>query len=206
MRRRFPIGQPRHGTHQPFAVMTHAIRLRIEYHQQSVTLTHGSGHAVLPGVCHPCPSPPACLSPPPHHGSYSGPASCLARLRTPHHPHVRRDSLSYAPARRAPCNAPYGCAPAEQGYKCVFLCNRQDKIKYLFLGILHHLLAGEIRISLSRTGIQQTKVIINLCRCTHRGTWILIRGFLLDGDNRTQSRYLIHVRTFQISQEVTGIG
>ena len=81
----------------------------------------------------------------------------------------------------------------------------QDKIEYLFLGILHHLLAGEIRISLSCTGIQQTKVIINLCRCTHRGTWILIRGFLLDGDNRAQSRYLVHVRTLQVSQEVAGV-
>ena len=206
MRRRFPIGQPRHGTHQPFAVMTHAIRLRIEYHQQSVTLTHGSGHAVLQ----------ACVILVRHHQLVYHHLHIMVLIAVQLHAwqgfahltihtYVEIAFLTHLLEELLvmPLTAAHQRSKDINAFSFVIL---QDKIKYLFLGILHHLLAGEIRISLSRTGIQQTKVIINLCRCTHRGTWILIRGFLLDGDNRAQSRYLIHVRTFQISQEITGIG
>ena len=43
----------------------------------------------------------------------------------------------------------------------------------LFLGIFHHFLSRKIRISNSCTGIEQTEIIINLCRCP-----TVERGFL----------------------------
>ena len=186
--------------------MAHAVGLRIEYHQQPVALAHGGGYAVLQArvvlICH-------------HKLVYHylhivvlvavqlHTGQGFAHLAV--HTHVEVAFLAHLLEKLlvVSLTTPHQRSKDINAFSFVIL---QDKVEYLFLGILHHLLAGEIRISFSCTGIQQTKVIINLCRCTHRGTWILIRGFLLDGDNRAQSRYLIHVRTFQISQEITGIG
>ena len=81
-----------------------------------------------------------------------------------------------------------------------------DEVDNLFLGVAHHLLAREIGIGLSGTGIKQAEEIINLRGRPHRGARILVGGLLLDGNHRTESRDFVHVRPFQVSQEIAGVG
>ena len=81
----------------------------------------------------------------------------------------------------------------------------QDEVQYLLFGVLHHLLAREVGVGVAGAGIEQTQVIVHLGGSAHGGARILVGGFLLDGDNRAQSRYLVHIRTLQVSQEVTGV-
>ena len=75
----------------------------------------------------------------------------------------------------------------------------------LFLGIFHHFLSRKIRISNSCTGIEQTEIIVYLCRSPHGRAGILVCRFLFDGNYRTESCNLIHIRPLQPSQEITGV-
>ena len=81
----------------------------------------------------------------------------------------------------------------------------QDQLQRLLLGVLHHLLTAQVRISLSRPCIKQTEEVVNLgCRPDGR-TRILVRRLLFDRDNRTQTGDLIHIRPLHIPQEITGV-
>ena len=81
----------------------------------------------------------------------------------------------------------------------------QDKVYNLFLGIFHHFLPRQVRVSLSGTGIEQTQKVINLGSSAHSRTRILVGRLLFDGNDRTKARNLIHVRPLQIPQEIAGI-
>ena len=81
----------------------------------------------------------------------------------------------------------------------------QNKFQYLFFGVFHHLFSRKIRISYSGTGIKQTEIVVNLRSGSDRRTGIFVRSFLFNGNNRTQSCYLIYIRTLQIAQKVAGI-
>ena len=50
--------------------------------------------------------------------------------------------------------------------------------------------------------IQQPEVIINLCHCPHRGTWIPVRGFLVNRNSRRQSLNPLYIRLLHLSQEL----
>ena len=63
----------------------------------------------------------------------------------------------------------------------------EEKIQNLLLSILHHPFTCDIRESLTHTGIEETEEIINLCACPYCRTGILVRGFLLDTDDRGQT-------------------
>ena len=81
----------------------------------------------------------------------------------------------------------------------------QNKIENLLFSVLHHSLTRKIRIGYTGTCIKQTQIIINFRCCADCRTGILIRRFLFNRNNRTQSRNLIDIGTLQISQEITGI-
>ena len=81
-----------------------------------------------------------------------------------------------------------------------------NQIQNLIFCIFHHLLSRNVRISRCRTSKKQTKIVVDFSRSTHSRARIFIRRFLFDGNNRTQSRNLIHIRTFHTPQEISGIG
>ena len=82
----------------------------------------------------------------------------------------------------------------------------ENHVDDLFLGIFHHLLATLIAVCSTGAGIEQTEIIVNLGGSAHGRAGILVGGFLFDADDRTQSRNLINIRAFHITQEVAGIG
>ena len=82
----------------------------------------------------------------------------------------------------------------------------QYQLKHLLFGVFHHLLTTQVGIGISRSCVEQTQKIIDLRSRAHGRTRILIGRLLLNGDDRAQSRDLIHVRALHVTQEVTGIG
>ena len=47
MRRRLAVGQPRHGTHEAFGVISHGFIVGIEHEHQAVALRKGLLHALF---------------------------------------------------------------------------------------------------------------------------------------------------------------
>ena len=82
----------------------------------------------------------------------------------------------------------------------------ENHVDDLFLGIFHHLLATLIAVCSTDAGIEQTEIVVNLGGCSHGRAGILVGGFLFYADDRTQSRNLVNIRAFHVSQEVAGIG
>ena len=60
-----------------------------------------------------------------------------------------------------------------------------NQIYHLLFGVTHHLLARQIGISLSGTGIQQTQEIIDFGSGPYCRTGIFIGRLLFDGNHRT---------------------
>ena len=206
MRSRLTIGQPGDGTHQSLAIMAYTVRLGIEYHQQPVALAHGGSNAVL--------------------------QTCVVLIRhyqlVYHYFHIviliavelhAGQSLAHL-AIYADIEVALLAHLLEEFLIMTFTATHQrskdinalafivvqNKVENLFFGILHHLFAGEIRIGLACTSIQQTEVIVHFRCSAYRRARILVRRLLLDGYYRAQPRYLVNIRTFQIAQEVAGIG
>ena len=82
----------------------------------------------------------------------------------------------------------------------------EDEIENLLLGILHHLLAREVRISIGRTRKEQTQVVIYLGSCSYRRAGVLVGSLLLDRYDRAKTCYLVHIGTLQSAKEITRIG
>ena len=75
----------------------------------------------------------------------------------------------------------------------------------LILSIFHHLLARHIAICRTRTGKEQTKIVIDLSSSADGRARIAVCRLLLDTDNWRKTRNLIHVRTLHSSKEITGV-
>ena len=206
MRCRLLVRKSRHRTHQAFAVMTHTFRLCIQYHQQSVTLLHSCSYALLQ---------PAFFLFRDHylvnHHLY---VMILVTVQL----HAVYDFLHFSIYTYI--EIALLTYLLEQFLVMSFTRTHQRcqdinafsfiitvyQIQNLFFGIFHHLLTRKIGISRTCTGKQQSQIIINLRGCSHSRTRILVRRLLFDGNHRTQSRNLVHIRPFHPSQKVTGIG
>ena len=81
-----------------------------------------------------------------------------------------------------------------------------NHVENLFFGILHHFLSRKIRIGDAGSGEKQTKVVVDFGGSAYGGTWILVGSLLFNGDDRTQTGNLVHIRTLHSSQEIAGIG
>ena len=81
-----------------------------------------------------------------------------------------------------------------------------DEIDDLVVGIMNHLLAGEVRIRLSCAGIKQTEEVIDFGDGSYRRTRIAGSGFLVDGDDRTESCDLVHIGPLHLSDETARVG
>ena len=76
----------------------------------------------------------------------------------------------------------------------------------LRLGIANHLFAGDIRVGCGHAGKQKSQKIIYFRDGTDGGAGVLVGGFLFDGDDRIQSRNLIHVGMLVVAHKLAGVG
>ena len=205
MRSRFAVRQPGYRAHQAFTIMAHTFILHIKNHQQSVSLTHGSGNAVLQTsvvfICH-----NQLVN---HHfyimilvavqlhaGKSLTHLTVYADIEITFLPDLLEQFLIMS------FTATYQRSKNINTFSFIII---QNKIKDLLFGVFHHFLTGNIRISLTGTSVQQTKIIVYFRCRTYGGTRIFIGCLLLNGNHRTQACNLVYIRTFQIPQEVTGI-
>ena len=203
---RLLVGQARHGAHQSFAVMAHAFRLCVQYHHQPVALTHGRSHTAF--------QPRIVLVG--HHQlvDYDFHIVVLVAvqlhawkcfLQFAVHADVEVTFLPHLLEQFLVVSLTVAHQRSKQIDALAFVL-LQNEIQNLFLRIFHHLLAAEVRISLACPGIEQTQEVVYFGRGAHGRTRVLVRRLLFDGDDGAQARYLVHVRTLQITQEVAGIG
>ena len=205
MRSRLLVRKSRDGTHQPLAVMAYVFGLRIEYHQQPVTLLHRRSHALFQ----------AFFLFVRHHGLIDNHLDIMVLITVQLHamhdflhlsvdPHIQVTFLPHLFEKFFIMPLPSTHQRCQDINPFSFIV-APDKVENLFFGILHHLFARQIRIGYSGTRKEQTQVVVNLGSGTYGRTRILIRGFLLNGDHRTQPRNLIHIGPLHSSQEIAGI-
>ena len=193
--------------------MTDRIGRHIVHHEQSFSLPHGSGHAVLQTdiilICH-------------HQLVYHHlhimilvavqlhARQCLAYLTV--YPHIEVALLAHLFKQFLVVAFAVSYQRSQQ-VNPLSLILLQNQIQYLLFGVLHHLLARQVGISFSGTGKQQSQVVVHLRRRTYGRTRILVGRLLFDGDDRTtlsaesrtQPRYLVHIGPLQVAQKVAGV-
>ncbi|CDD51175.1 putative uncharacterized protein [Bacteroides sp. CAG:875] len=205
MRCGFFVGQPGHRTHQSFTIVAYTLGLCIQYHEKAVALLHGRRHTLL--------QPAVFLVR--YHRFINHYLNVMVLVTVQFHAMDNLLDFPVYPDIKVTLLAHL----LEQLFIMSFTCPDQrsqnknsfsliipvNQIQNLLFGVLHHLLSRQIRISRACPCEQQTQIIIYFRSGSYRRTWILIGRFLLDGNHRTQSRNLIHIRTFHSPQEITGI-
>ncbi len=206
MRSRFAVGKSGSRVHQATAVMAQLVRIGIQQHDQSVTLLHGCTQAFF--------------------------QAAFVGSRDNHFIDHHFDAVHLVAVQLHAVEYLLDLAIDTDG-QIAFLTNLleqflimsltiadqrsqevcllslimlQNQVEHLLFGVFHHLLSAQIRVRLSRPRIKQTEKVVDLCRRTDGRTGIFVSRFLFDRDDRAQSGDLIHIRTFHISEEVTGIG
>ena len=164
--------------------MPHTINLGIEYHQQSVALAHSGSNAVLQ----------TCIILIGHHQLVYHNFHIVVLITVEFHAGQGFAYLAIYTDIEIPLLAHLlekflvmtftVTYQRSKNVNALALIVFQNKVENLLFGILHHLLAGEIGIGFTCAGIQQTKIIVNFRCSTYRGTRILVRRLLLNGNYR----------------------
>ena len=82
----------------------------------------------------------------------------------------------------------------------------ENEVDNLVFGVFDHFLTREVGIGFAGTGIEQTEEIIDFGDGSDRRTRILVGGFLLDADDRTQTGDFVDIGTVEIIKKITGVG
>ena len=82
----------------------------------------------------------------------------------------------------------------------------QDQVDDLLVGIANHGFAALRGVGCGGFGEQQAEEVEDFGDGSHRGTRVVARGFLFDGDDGAQARDAFHLGLFQDAHEVLGIG
>ena len=156
LRSRLPVRQSRNRTHQAFAIVSDTLCLRIENHQQSVSLTHGGGNTLF--------QPFIILI---FYDQFVNDYFNIMILITiqfqtmcnlTNLPVDTDIQVSFFPDLFKEFFIMSLTRTHQRGQHIDFLpfIIFQNKFQYLFFGVFHHLFSRKIRISYSGTGIKQT--------------------------------------------------
>ena len=86
------------------------------------------------------------------------------------------------------------------------LRQRQHLIDDLVDGLLADLLAAVGAVGRTRSGPQQTEIIVDLRHGAHGGPGVFAGGFLVDGDSGAEALDIVHVRLVHLAQKHPGVG
>ena len=81
-----------------------------------------------------------------------------------------------------------------------------DRIYHLVNSLFLNLSSAFRTVRDSDSGVQQTKVVVNLRDSSYCGTWIAVGGFLVNGNRRRKSLYALHIRFLHLPEELPRIG
>jgi len=205
MWRWFTIGNARSGTHQLFGEVARLTIVRAEHHHQSAALLKGLAHTFIQAFL--------VLSPYSQLVYHYLNVMILVAVQL----HALDDFAKltvYADSQKA--LAQYrlkellvmSLTRPNQGSKQVDLLSLvilKDACHNLLFGVLHHRFARHVGEGLACTGIKQAQEVVNFGHGAYSRTRILVGCLLLNADNRTESRYLVHIGAFEIIEEVSRI-
>ena len=200
------VGQPRHGTHEAFGVISHGFIVGIKHEHQAVALRKGLLHTLLESLfvlgLH--------LEFVNHHfdvvilvtiDAHTG----FERAQFTVHTHMDEALLAHTlkeffvvsfallHQRREEVDTVVGIVVEEQ---------TDD----LFLGVFHHFLPAGIRIGIAGTRIEQTEEVVDFRHRADGGTRIFVGGFLFDADHGRKTADLVYIGPFEIVEKVSGVG
>ncbi len=78
-------------------------------------------------------------------------------------------------------------------------------VHHLVHGLLGDLPAAVGAVGRADPGIEQTKIVIDLRHCAHRGTGVAVGRLLVDGDRGRQALDVLHIGFLHLAEELTGI-
>ena len=81
----------------------------------------------------------------------------------------------------------------------------QHLLHHVFRGVLLHLLPADGRVGVADAGIEQSQVLVNLCRSANRAAWVAGNDLLLDGDGGRYAPDEVALRLVHAPQELAGI-
>ena len=82
----------------------------------------------------------------------------------------------------------------------------QHLIDDLVDGLLADLLAAVGAVGRTRSGPQQTEIVVDLRHGAHGGPGVFAGGFLVDGDSWAEALDIVHVRLVHLAQKHPGVG
>ena len=86
------------------------------------------------------------------------------------------------------------------------LRQRQHLIDDLVNGLLADLLAAAGTVGCTRSGPQQTEIVVDLRHGAHGGAGVFAGGFLVNGDSGTEALDIVHIRLVHLAQKHPGVG
>jgi len=203
---RIAVGKSCLGIHQPLGEVAALTGFFVKHHNRSVALPHGRGD----GLCQP-------LAVVGTHTQFVDDHLDIVvfvsvGLHSPHdfldltiHAHIEIALAAQALEELAIVTLTLADKWSENIDRLAGIL-MEDHFHDLFLGIFHHLLSTEIAVGSAGTSVEQTQIVIDLRGGAHGGAWIFIGGFLLNADDRAQSRDLVDIGPLHVAQKVTGIG
>ena len=79
------------------------------------------------------------------------------------------------------------------------------EIHHLIHGLLLNLPSAHGTVGQSHPRIEKTHIVVDFRDCSHRGTWISVCRFLINGNRGRKSLYELHIRLFHLSEELSCI-
>lgn len=86
---------------------------------------------------------------------------------------------------------------------CVFV---DDEFKYLIVSVMDHGFTGEITVGDASACIEESEVVVYLCGGAHGGTRVAVGGVLVNGNDGTETGYLVDIGSHTAAKEASGIG
>lgn len=82
----------------------------------------------------------------------------------------------------------------------------EDKVDNLFARIFDHRLSGDIADGCSGSRIEESEEVVDLGGGADGASGILVDGFLLDGYDGAETGDVVHVRTLEVAEHISGVG
>ena len=200
------VGDACYGAHQSLAIVADFVVFGIQYQDEAVALVHGGGYALLQAV----------LVLVAHHHFVYHHFDVVVLVAVELHAVYYLAYLSvYTDIQVAflaylleeflvmPFTGTYQRGKDVNTLADVFFA---DEAQNLLFGVFNHLFARQVRIGYAGTGKEQTQVVVYFGGGTHGGAWILVGGFLFDGDDGAKAGNLVYIRSLHASQKVACIG
>ena len=83
---------------------------------------------------------------------------------------------------------------------------RCHRVHYIAYALAAYFFAANRRVGMSDTGKKEFEIIVYLGACSYSGTWVVTAHFLLNGNSRRNTFYLVHFGFLHTPEELACVG